>query len=76
MDVGLLAEELTCQQVMLRSLDHETHDGVDEERDELRAEIARLRGLLARAKQGTSVANNNDTNSVPDSDPVDPSTRE
>ena len=50
--VDQLTEELTCQQVMLSSLEGESFDGVEAERDEITTDIARLERLLERAQRG------------------------
>ena len=47
-----LEEELTCQQVMLSSLDGEVGDSIEAEREEIRTDIARLERLLERARRG------------------------
>lgn len=51
-DLDVLSEELTIQRVMLNSLDDETYEGVEAEREEHRAEIAHLKELIAKAKSG------------------------
>lgn len=50
--VDQLTEELTCQEVMLGSLEGEAHDGVEDEREEIRRDMARLNRLLEKAKRG------------------------
>ncbi|VUC30344.1 unnamed protein product [Clonostachys rosea] len=51
MDVDTISDDLTIQQVMLSSIEEETFDGVEQEREEILAEIARLKALLEEAKK-------------------------
>ncbi|KAF4124467.1 hypothetical protein GMORB2_5133 [Geosmithia morbida] len=51
-EIAQLSEELTCQQVMLKSLEDPCFDDVEEEREEMRAEIARLQRLIDKVKRG------------------------
>ena len=49
-----LLEELTCQRVMLTSLEDETHDGVEEERKEIQESIAKLERAVEEARRRAS----------------------
>lgn len=49
-----LLEELTCQRVMLTSLEDETHDGVEEERKEIQESIARVERAVVEARRRAS----------------------
>ncbi|KAK7209286.1 hypothetical protein V2G26_016464 [Clonostachys chloroleuca] len=51
MDVDTISDDLTIQQVMLNSIEEETLDDVEKEREGIMAEIARLTALLEEAKK-------------------------
>lgn len=51
-EIEQLTEELTCQEVMLSSLEGLNFDGIEQERGEMRAEIARLQRLIDKARRG------------------------
>lgn len=46
-----IMEELTVQQVILRSMEDETWDGIESERNEILKEIERLKKKLKKAKR-------------------------
>lgn len=58
-EIDTLSEELTCQKVMLRSLEDVAYDGVDDDRNELRREIVRLSRLLDKARRGEPAVEDN-----------------
>jgi hypothetical protein len=51
MDADSISDDLTIQQVMLDSIEEDTFDGVEQEREGIMAEIARLTALLEEAKK-------------------------
>lgn len=46
-----MMEELTVQQVILRSMEDQNWDGIEDERNEILREIERLKKQLEKAKQ-------------------------
>ncbi|KAI9172276.1 ATP-dependent helicase [Paramyrothecium foliicola] len=62
LDVTALTEELTIQQVILDSLRYEHFDNIEEERQEARREIERLKSLLEKAKDKSEGRPRPDTN--------------
>jgi hypothetical protein len=58
-EVDQLEEELTCQQVMLRSLDG-LGEEYEDERIEMRADIARLKRMLDKARRNEPILEDED----------------
>jgi hypothetical protein len=53
-NVAAIQEELTIQQVILDSLETESFEGIEVEREEAKKEIERLKALIARANRRAS----------------------
>jgi hypothetical protein len=69
MDVDEITEELTVQRVLLSSIEDDHSDGVEEERAELRAGIARLKALLAQAMRQDRALSHQDLHATDDDEP-------
>lgn len=66
-----LSDDLTIHQVMLNSMDDQYYEGIEEERAEMRAEIAKLKHQINKAKQ-TQTAGIEDDAEIQSDDDCDP----